>query len=216
MKKLLIIGTGALAREVFENCKGSIGYNTDWIVKGFIGDSEYTLTENEKKKLPMPILGNVQDYVLQEDDVFICAIANINIRNKLLPFIFNKNGIFMTLIHKTSVIRSTAHLGKGVIVGVNALVGADAVIGDYCCILDHTIVAHDCRLEDNVCCMGNVNICGNVKIGRDTYLGGSSTIYPSISIGQKAFIGIGSVCINDIPNNIKVFGNPARKVGINE
>ena len=36
MKHLIIIGTGAFARELYGHAKNSIGYGTSWDIKGYI------------------------------------------------------------------------------------------------------------------------------------------------------------------------------------
>jgi serine acetyltransferase len=43
-------------------------------------------------------------------------------------------------------------------------------------------------------------------------LGSHGTIIPSKKIGDDVYIGAGSVVISNLKNNIRVFGNPAKKI----
>ena len=72
-KHLLIIGIGGFAREVFWHAHDSIGYGTEWDIKGFL-DGDVKLEAQEYEKLAAPLLGDVDTYAIESDDCFICAI----------------------------------------------------------------------------------------------------------------------------------------------
>ena len=63
MKNLIIIGTGAFAREVFWHAQQSIGYDVDWRIKGFL-DGDVKLAPEDYARLPenIPVLGDVNGY----------------------------------------------------------------------------------------------------------------------------------------------------------
>ena len=63
--------------------------------------------------------------------------------------------------------------------------------------------------------MGGASISGRVKIKDFSSIGTNATILPDISIGEKSFIGAGSVVTKDVPNNQVVYGVPARPMKIN-
>ncbi len=56
MKDLIIIGVGGFAREVYWHAQNSIGYRTEWDIKGFL-DGDVILSEKEYNKLPLRVLG---------------------------------------------------------------------------------------------------------------------------------------------------------------
>ena len=70
MKHLIIIGVGGFARELFWNAHDSVGYGTGWDIKGFL-DGDVELAAEEYEKLPLPVLGDVDSYVIQTNDCFI-------------------------------------------------------------------------------------------------------------------------------------------------
>ena len=82
LRHLIIIGVGGFAREVYWNAQNSLGYGVDWDLKGFL-DGDIRLPEEEYEKLDMPVLGNVNNYDINKDDVFICAIGTSKVRKKL-------------------------------------------------------------------------------------------------------------------------------------
>jgi len=51
-----------------------------------------------------------------------------------------------------------------------------------------------------------------VKIGKNVWIGASSTILPGVSIGNNAIIGAGSVVTKNIPPNTVAVGNPAKVI----
>jgi len=55
-----------------------------------------------------------------------------------------------------------------------------------------------------------VNIAGNAIIGEKCYLGIGSIILERIHIGTGCFIGAGALVNKDLPPRVKVVGMPAR------
>lgn len=51
-----------------------------------------------------------------------------------------------------------------------------------------------------------------IKIGNDVWIGGSCTILPGVTIGDNSIIAAGSVVIKDVPSNVIMAGNPAKKL----
>ena len=59
-------------------------------------------------------------------------------------------------------------------------------------------------------------IAGSVKIGRNCWIGPSSSIINGVTIGNNVFVGIGSNIINNIPDDVVVAGNPAKVIRVNK
>jgi maltose O-acetyltransferase len=55
-----------------------------------------------------------------------------------------------------------------------------------------------------------------IVIGEDVWVGGSTVIYPGVTIGNCTTIGAGSVVTKDIPSNVFAAGNPCKVIRILE
>ena len=83
-------------------------------------------------------------------------------------------------------------------------------IGNHCIVNTAASIDHDCVLEDFTFVGPNATLCGEVHIGEGSFIGAGSVILPGIKIGKNCMIGAGSVVTKDIPNNVTVYGNPAK------
>lgn len=209
MKDLIIIGTGAFARELYWHAQNSIGYNTEWKIKGFL-DGTVKIEESEYKKLPLPVLGNVNDYEIAENDVFTCAVGNPKVRKLLIDSISKRNGEFINIIHKTSLIQGSVKMGNGIVLCPYTCINDNAVLGDFVMVNYMSTIGHDVKLGDYSCLMGHVDLCGYVEIGKNVFFGSGARVLPEGKVGDNAFVGAGSVVLKNVNSDTKVFGNPAR------
>lgn len=105
-------------------------------------------------------------------------------------------------------------------------------IGKRCKISSHTFICEGVRIEDEVFVGHNVTfindpyprattttgdlqtdkdwICVPTVVRRRASIGSSATILSSVTIGENAIVGAGSVVVTDVPPNTIVAGNPAR------
>ena len=51
-----------------------------------------------------------------------------------------------------------------------------------------------------------------LTIGDNVWIGRHAIIMPGVTIGDNSVIGVGAVVMSDVPPNVLVMGNPARKV----
>ena len=219
MKHLIIIGVGGFAREVYWHAQNSIGYGVDWDIKGFL-DGDIKLPKEEYNKLELPVLGDIDNYITEPDDVFTCAIASSSVRKKLInklqfcPSNVNKESEveFINLIHKSVKICPNAILGKGCLLCPNVGVSDHVSIGDFTIINSGTGIGHDTVIGSYCDIMGGVSITGNVIINNFVYVGTGAIFVPHVKIGERAFIGAGSVVLKKVNPDKKVFGNPAMEI----
>lgn len=68
----------------------------------------------------IPALGDVDNYKIEEDDVFTCAVGSPQVRKKLIKKILNRGGKFINIIGKSSTILPTAKIGNGVMLKLAA------------------------------------------------------------------------------------------------
>jgi len=187
MKNLLIIGTGSFARIVHEYALLSKECGQEWRVKGYLKSSEMPVQEC----FDLPVIETVDNYSLSDDDVFICAEVDGNVRHLAVEKIVAKGGKFVNIIHPQSNISRTAVIGEGNIIGAFTTLSMNTKIGNHVIIQDHVNVGHDSVIEDYV----------------HLYTGG--TVYPKIKIASNAIVGAGSVVMRNVKTSTTVLGNPA-------
>lgn len=114
----------------------------------------------------------------------------------------------------------------------------DCTIGKNCTIHSHVWIADRVNIGDNVKVQAFTFIPQGVRIGNDVFIGprvtftndkhppsnewlitivsdhvsigAGAVILPGINIGKGAKIGAGAVVTKDVPENVLVYGNPAR------
>ena len=74
MKYLIIVGAGGMGRTMFDMARESCGYETEFVIKGFIDDNITAL--NDFMNYP-PIIDTITDYIPCKEDVFFCSIGGI-------------------------------------------------------------------------------------------------------------------------------------------
>lgn len=209
MKHLLIIGARGWGREVFDIALACINAGADFKVKGFLDDKMDALDGYDNYP---PILGPVETYDVETDDVFICALGDVNYKERYSQLIEEKGGEFISLVHPTAVIGTNAKIGKGCVVGAYANLSNDTVIGDFVTMSLRSGIGHDTIIGDYSHIGGHCAISGFVTIGKLVTIHPGCVMVPNRKIGDNAIVGTGSIVIGNVRANTTVFGNPARKI----
>lgn len=208
MKKLVIIGAGGMGRTLYDMAQESIGYEVEFLIKGFIDDNLNALKGFSNYP---SVISEINNYTPQKDDVFVCSIGG-EFRKLCMSAILERNGVFFNLIHKTARIGSNVLLGKGNMVGAFTTIAADARIGDYNFIQSYTIIGHDVIIGDWNRIDSHVMCIGGIKIGNHNMIHTSAVINHNVEIGNDAHIGACSFVTRNVESNTTVFGNPARRL----
>lgn len=209
MKNLLIIGARGWGREVFDIAEACMKNGAGFKVKGFLDDKADAL--DSYPGYP-PIIGPVESYEVQEDDVFICALGDVHYKEQYVNIILDKGGTFISLVHPTAILGNNAKIGQGCILGAFSNISNDTTIGDFVTFSIKAGMGHDSTIGDYshigaMCC-----ISGFVTIGESVTMHPGSIIVPHRKIGDNAVIGTGSVVLANVKDNVTVFGNPAKKM----
>lgn len=213
MKHLIIIGAGELGRELYWNAQESRGFDSDFDIKGYI-DDDFQPNSERYMNLQKPLLSSIDDYEIKKDDVFICAVGNVDGRENTVKKIISKGGNFISLINRTSIIQGNVNIGTGTFIGPYTVIGDSVTIGNHVLLNTHSAIGHDSVLGDYTCVMSYVDITGCCKIGKKVFLASGCRMTPATKIGDCAYVGIGSVILRKVKAGTKVFGNPARVIDI--
>lgn len=95
-------------------------------------------------------------------------------------------------------------LPRGVM--TSSRIGSETVIGNL------SNLGHAVQIGRKVWMSVGCLIGGNTTIGEGSTLGLGVSVRDNLNIGKDCSVGMGSVVVKDLPDDISVFGNPARKL----
>jgi len=205
MKNLVIVGAGAIAAEVTSYLSNSyISDDSEFSLKGYLEYQDRIEKYHKYYELEQPVLGELEDYIIQEDDVFIIAVLNMPFKQKAITILQNKNARFTNLIHASTNIARTVVLGHGNIIYPNCIFGPKCQIGNFNILTSYSFISHDCIIGD---CnfFATSGLSGYVHVHDNNNFGIRSTVLPNISIGSNNIIQAGMIVDKDVPNDATVF-----------
>lgn len=207
MKHLIIIGAGGMGRDLYWSARNCIGYGEEFDIKGFVDDD---LSSQDGYDGYPPLLGTIDDYQIEENDVFNCSMGNVQTKAKICENLKAKGAKFYTLINKTAVVHERTTLGEGCYVGEFALIGTEATIGKNCMIQAYSITGHDCKFGDYVRIDTHAVIIGGVVIKSRATVHTAAVVSHKVIVGEDATVAACSFVIRKVKDRTTVTGNPAK------
>jgi sugar O-acyltransferase (sialic acid O-acetyltransferase NeuD family) len=209
MKQLIIIGAGGYGREISTIATQALGYGDRFVVKGFLDSKGDALDNFEGYP---PILGDVGDYAIAPDDVFVCGIDDISKRQYCLEAIIARGGRLETVVHRSCVMGQGVYLGAGVVISYNVVISNDTTIGDGVLVNTGAIIGHDVTVGNFVSIGVGAFLAGGVTIGHRGAVNASATVHKGCHIGENATVGMSSTVVRDVVDDVTVFGTPAKVI----
>lgn len=206
MQKLIIIGAGGFAKEVYQLVNDIGGWN----IVGFID----TYSDGLGTIYNIPVLNNYSCINDSNENIdVVIAVGNPFTKKRILEeLILFSNIVYPNIIHPSVLIGEHVSLGRGNIICQGSQLTVDINIGDFVIINLACTIGHDVEIEDFVTINPNCSISGNVKIHELSDIGTGSCVIQGKCIGTMTVIGAGSVVIKDIPNNCTAVGVPAKLI----
>lgn len=201
MKDLVIVGAGGFGREAYYLAKEL----SLWNIKGFIGNAGDTPS---KYKINYPMLGVIEEYVPNENEVFAMGIASPKLKEKFANILKSKGAKFVTLIHPAALINETVEIGEGCIITACSGVSDCSKIGNFVHIAG-SLIGQDVEIGDYTTTTAYVNI-PNTTIGKRCFIGSHSVIFGKLE--DDVEVVAGSVVFHKVKSGLKVMGCPAKKI----
>ena len=190
MKQLVIIGARGWGREVYGTCMRAIPWFRDgsMCVKGFLDDNEHAM-DGQMGTYP-PILGPVETYKIEKDDVFFCALGDPEWRRKYAEIILAKGGEFISIIHPGASISNSCRIGKGVMIANWCFVSENVKVGDFTFLHAFSDVGHDAEIGAYCSVEAYSFFGGGSKLGDGSVMHVRSSILPHKSVGANCSMSI--------------------------
>jgi len=210
--KIVIAGWDELTPDL---CETAILLGFDVLNLDFLGNSQIVDTEiirpqdidSDLRKLP--IIMSTAEYST------FCHLPPLRraIQNRLQLFsdiesLGFKN--WMSLIHPSAVISTSAKVGDNVFINANTTVASNTKVSDNCLINRNVAVGHNVNIG-SFCEIGPaVNITGGTQINDKVFIGAGAIIINEVKIGTEATVAAGSLVTRDVRDQTLVMGSPAR------
>ena len=207
-RNLVILGASGLAREVYDLAQLCYSNQPDFCIKGFLSDGPSNI---EEMGYP-PVLGTVDGYNVNQDDIFFCGIGNVHDKKKTVNIIKNKGGKFINLIHPQAIISPTAKLGIGIAIKAFCVISSDVIIEDFTYLQSSVILGHDVHIG-KYCQINSFSfMAGYTRIHDKVTVNAGSRFVQNTTVEENSVVGMGSVVIRRVKKNTTVFGNPAKSI----
>ena len=211
MINILVCGTGSFARELYCWIKHSeVKQNLRF--KGFLDKDNKSLASFG---LEGYYLGEEDAYTPADNDFYLIATANVDVREAIYKKLKNKKYNFYNYIHDSVIIGGDVIFGEANIICPNSVLTSDIKIGNCNIFNINTTIGHDAIIGSFNTFSSHCDVTGQVSIMNNNFFGSRVSLLPKCKIGSYNKIAAGSVVYKGAKNNSIYLGNPARRVSNN-
>lgn len=216
MKKIIFLGSGAVASEVISYLD-DINANSEiasYEVHGYLNDnySDF-LNKSQKYGLTGKYLGTITDHIFSSDYHYIFGFSNPDRKSEVVSRVNLSTISFPNIVHPSVIISKSAKLGMGNIIYPHTVIGPNAVIGDFNLITSYSFISHDCLIGDYNF-LSTSGLSGHISIGDSNFFGIRSTVLPHVCVGSHNIIQAGMVVDKNVTDNETVFYRFKEKVTV--
>jgi sugar O-acyltransferase (sialic acid O-acetyltransferase NeuD family) len=205
-KKIIVIGTGGLARE-FSSYFTEFSSVID--IVGFAGRSGL---EHSKFSLPgLFFEENASPDIVGTNQAAV-VVGTPALKRKLVSFFRGLGFEFPSIIHPSAVVSPRARVHEGVIVFPNCTVSPDTTLMPFSFLSFGVGIGHDSLVGPYVQINPGAQIGGFSAIGDGSLIGSGATILGRVRIGSDATVGSGSTVFSRVADSATVMGNPAKRM----
>ena len=156
MKKLLIVGTGGLAREF-----------TNWCSEKFevIGYFSINKDEHAKFKLPGKLFTGELTPKATGAECALIAIGSPEAKKRYFSQLKESGFTFPSFVHSSSTVSKSAEVGEGTVIAPQCVIGPNTKLGQAIYVNFQVGIGHDAQIGDFVQINPGAQIGGLVTVG---------------------------------------------------
>ncbi|MFW2477364.1 MAG: acetyltransferase [Sediminibacterium sp.] len=203
MKKVIIVGYSGHAFVVIENLLANSLHPFAYCEKEIKNynpfDLEYYGNESTEDVLRR----------LESHEIYL-GIGENKLRSAIYARL-SENGISTPcLSHPRAIVSPTAFINVASIIMAGAMINSFVKIGKAALCNTSCVIEHECVIGDFAHIGPGAVLTGNVHVGDYSFIGAAAVIKPGVKIGKNVIVGAGAVILNDLPDGVRVFGNPGK------
>jgi len=197
-KNLILVGGGGFALEIYAYLIEEIRDQTitNISIKGVLDNSSNC--ELLEKCPELSYLGDVDEYITQENDFALITVGNAVLRHNIAKKLNQIHLPLHSYIHSSAFVSTTAVIGLGVFIAPHCVVSAHSNICDNVALNVYCGVGHGAKINVH-CVMSPYSVVnGDCELGEAVFLGSRVTLNPKVSVGSFSLIDAGCILREDI------------------
>jgi sugar O-acyltransferase (sialic acid O-acetyltransferase NeuD family) len=208
MKNIVIIGGGNQAHYTIDIIKKEDKYNIIGIIDSVHEVGTY--------RFGYKILGR-QENIVELIEQYKIQGGLISIGDNWIRYIISEqilslvpNFEFVNAIHPSVIIGDNVKLGVGIVAMAGVIFNPKSLIGNFTFFATGAQIEHDCVINDFASVSAGTILGGYVNLGKFSALTLGVTVLDRLEIGENTVVGAGSLVLKSLPDNVLVYGNPAK------
>ena len=204
--RILVVGAGGFGREVFQWVRDAWPEHRS-LLAGFLAAD---VPKAISRGCPLPVVADPREFEPQPGDGLLLAIGIPEIRRRVAESLEQRGGVFLTLIHPTAIVASTASIGQGTILCPYSIVSDAARIGRHVLVNYHASLGHDATAGDFAVFSPYASLGGDAHVEEDVFLGMHASVGPGKRVGARSKVSANSCALANSPPDSIVFGVPGK------
>ena len=207
----LIVGAGGhgqVVADILLQVNDKQGVGTTAVESFAFVDDDSTLVG--ERFLDLPVVGTLDDLRKLSAESHVVAIGHNRVRARVFRELLERKSKLLSAVHPSTVVASSAEIGKGVVICAGVVVNPLAELSDGVILNTACTVDHHARVGPFAHIAPGAHLGGNVTVGEGVLIGIGASIVPGVTIGAWAVIGAGAAVVRDVEADVVVVGVPAR------
>lgn len=143
---------------------------------------------------------------------FVIAIGDNRVRKRICNRLTSLGYYFAVGVHPSAQVARDVSIGSGAVIMANVAVNPGTRVGAHVILNTGATVDHDCVIGDFVHISPGAHLGGGVEVKEMSWIGIGALVREHRKVGKNSVVGMGTVVVEDIPDNVVAFGVPGKIV----